>query len=62
MPELATGVVIIRACNALAERASESAVISFFFVVSHAFLAKTVETGDKNCGDFHCMQMSQLDV
>ena len=32
MPELATGVVIIQACNALAERDSKSAVISFFFV------------------------------
>ena len=43
---------------------------SFFFVdgivcclfvglfVGHGFLAKTVETGDKNRGDFHCMQMS----
>ena len=26
--------------------------------VGHAFLAKTVETGDKNRGNFHCMQMS----
>ena len=25
--------------------------------MGHAFLAKTVETGDKNRGDFHCMQM-----
>ena len=23
-------------------------------------LAKTVETGDKNSGDFHCMQVSRL--
>ena len=35
----------------------------FFFLsgtlfVGHAFLAKTVETGDKNRDDFHCMQMS----
>ena len=37
--------------------------IFFFFVggtqfVGHAFLAKTVETGGKNRGDFHCMQKS----
>ena len=25
---------------------------------SQAFLAETVETGDKNGDDFHCMQMS----
>ena len=25
---------------------------------SQAFLAETVETGDKNRDDFHCMQMS----
>ena len=25
---------------------------------SQAFLTETVETGDKNCNDFHCMQMS----
>lgn len=36
---------------------------SFFFVggtllVGPAFLAKTVETGDKNRDDFHCMEMS----
>ena len=35
----------------------------FFFVggtyfVGRAFLAKTVETGNKNRSDFHCMQMS----
>ena len=29
MPELATGVVIIRACNALAERDSKNAVVFF---------------------------------
>ena len=39
----------------LAERDSKNAVVSF---VGHTFLAKTVETGDKNRGDFHCMQMS----
>ena len=26
--------------------------------VGHSFQAKTVETGDKNRGDFHCMQIS----
>ena len=39
---------------------------AFFFRVSppsdrpwsQAFLAETVETGDKNRDDFHCMQMS----
>ena len=38
----------------------------FFFCVwapngrpwSQAFLAETVETGDKNRDDFHCMQMT----
>ena len=35
----------------------------FFFIggtwfVGPAFLAKTVESGDKNRGDFHCMEMS----
>ena len=33
----------------------------FFFrseFVGPAFLAKTVETGDKNRDDFHCMEMS----
>ena len=44
---------------ALAARDSKNAV-DFFFVggtqfVGHAFLAKTVETGDKNRGDFHCV-------
>ena len=45
---------------ALAERDSKNAVVSFFcrWDLVHAFLAKTVETGDKNRGDFHCMQMS----
>ena len=47
---------------ALAARDSKNAV-DFFFVggtqfVGHAFLAKTVETGDKIRGDFHCMQKS----
>ena len=27
-------------------------------VSSHAFLTETVETGDKNRDDFHCMQIS----
>jgi len=37
---------------------------AFFFSVcqsiseSQAFLAETVETGDKNRDDFHCIQMS----
>jgi len=36
----------------------------FFFVggtqfVGHAFLAKTVETGDKNRDDFHCMDWNE---
>ena len=36
---------------------------SFFFLcgtkfVGHTFLAETVETGDKNSDDFHCMQIS----
>ena len=26
--------------------------------MGHVFLAKTVETGDKNRDDFHCMEMS----
>ena len=34
---------------ALAERDS---------IKCHAFVAKTMETADKNRGDFHCMQMS----
>ena len=43
------------------------AFLFFFFVVSatisggswsQAFLAETVETGDKNRDDFHCLQMS----
>ena len=28
--------------------------------VGHAFLAETVETGDKNRDDFHCVQMSLM--
>ena len=36
---------------------------AFFFVCqsiseSQAFLAETVETGDKDRNDFHCVQMS----
>ena len=38
----------------------------FFFVggtqfVGPVFLAKTVETGDKNRDDFYCMEMSSRD-
>ena len=50
---------------ALAGRDSENTGVSFLFLcvcgtlfVGHAFLAETVETGDKNSDDFHCMQMS----
>ena len=53
---------------ALAERDSKNAGVSFFIFLcvwepirrpcSQAFLAKTVETGDKNRDDFHCVQMS----
>ena len=50
---------------ALAERDSNNAGVSFFCVWapngrpwSQAFLAETVETGDKNRDDFHCMQMA----
>ena len=47
---------------ALAERDSKNAVVSVFvggtYFVGHALSTKTAETGDKNCGDFHCMQMS----
>ena len=47
---------------ALAKRDSKNAVVSVFvggtYFVGHAFPTKTAETGDKNCGDFHCMQMS----
>ena len=28
--------------------------------MSQAFLAETVETGDKNRDDFHCIQMSTV--
>ena len=46
---------------AFAERDSKNAVVSFFvggtLFVGHAFLAKTMETGDRNRGDFHYMQM-----
>ena len=50
----------------MAKRDSKNAGVSFFLCVSspngrsysNAFLAETVETGDKNCHDFHCMQMS----
>ena len=48
---------------ALAERDSKNAVVSFSLSVGpslHTFLAKIMETGDKNCGDFHCMQMSLM--
>ena len=27
-------------------------------VISQGFLTEAVETGDKNCDDFHCTQMS----
>ena len=51
---------------ALAERDSKKQAFLFFsFCVSanggpysQEFLAETLETGDKNCHDFHCMQMS----
>ena len=52
---------------ALAERDSKNASVSFFFRLlwslngrscSQAFLAETVETGDKNPDDFPCTQMS----
>ena len=50
----------------MAERDSKNAGVSFSLVVSspngrsysQVFLAETVETGDKNRHDFHCMQMS----
>ena len=50
----------------MAKRDSKNAGVSFFLFVSspngrsysQAFLAETVETGDKNRHDFHCMQMS----
>ena len=50
--------------SSLLEQSETLKMQSFFFfcrwdlVVGHAFLAKTVETGHKNRGDFHCMQMS----
>ena len=50
---------------ALEERNSKNVGVSFFFPwalnrrpCSQAFLVETVETGDKNGDDFHCMQMS----
>ena len=43
---------------ALAERDSKNAVVSFFLSVGPSL--QTVETGDKNRGDFHCMQMTLL--
>ena len=52
---------------ALARLDSKDAGVSFFFLCvwaptttpcSQAFLAETVETGDKNGDDFRCMQMS----
>ena len=47
---------------ALAERHSKNASVSSFFFLSvgpsHAFLAETVETGDKNRNDSHRMQIS----
>ena len=50
----------------MAERDSKNAGVSFSLFVSspngrsysQAFLAETVETGDKNRHDFHCMQMN----
>ena len=50
----------------MAERDSKNAGVSFFLSVSspngrpysQAYLAETVETGDKNRHDFHCMQMN----
>ena len=56
---------------ALAERDFKNAGLSFlsiFFFLwslngrpySQAFLAETVENGDKNRDDFHCMQMSLM--
>ena len=50
--------LISRACF---EQSETLKMQSFFFrtlFVGPAFLAKTVETGDKNCDDFHCMEMS----
>ena len=51
---------------ALAERDSKNAGVFFFLLfflcgtkfVGHTFLAETVETGDENSDDFHCMQIS----
>ena len=49
---------------ALAERHSKNASVSSFFFFflsvgpSHAFLAETVETGDKDRNDSHRMQIS----
>ena len=49
----------------LAERDSKNATVFFFRrsvakrgLSSQAFLMETVETGDKNRDDFHCMQMT----
>ena len=50
----------------MADRDSKNAGVSLFLCVSspngrsysQEFLAETVETGDKNHHDFHCMQMS----
>ena len=52
--------------SSLLEQSETLKMQSFFFLffvggtkfVGHAFLSKTVETGDKNRGNFHCMQMS----
>ena len=48
----------------LAERDSKNAGVVFFaglpYIVGHAFLAETVETGDKNRDDLLCMQMSHI--
>ena len=52
---------------ALARKDSKNAGLFFIFLCvwastrtwcSQAFLAETVETGDKNRDDFHCVQMS----
>ena len=50
----------------LAERDSNNATFFFWSAVSksgvssQAFLTETMETGDKNCDDFQCMQMTPV--
>ena len=53
-----------RACFSRARLTLKMQAFSFMCLTpngrpwSQAFLAETVETGDKNRDDFHCMQMS----